>query len=222
LRQRFSRFRLSPVPGLLVPVLAALLAALLAAACTVAPPREPPGVDPAALWPQRAQQLEALVDWTFSGRAALSGSEVPSRTVRIRWEQANSGFDIAFQSLLGQRVAELAGDPSGVVLRLPGEAPVTADSSRELLTAAIGWSAPVESLRYWVLGLPDPAARDDHELDPWGRLLRLQQDGWLVEYGQYVVVGAIELPRRVTLTHPEVRIRLVIDQWDLGRGNGHG
>lgn len=200
----------------------AALAVLLAGGCSVAPPREPPGVDPAELWLQRAQQLEALGDWSFSGRAALSGTDVPARTIRIRWEQAQGGFNIAFQSLIGQRVAELSGDPSGVVLRLPGEEPVTATSSAELLNEAIGWSAPVESLRYWVLGLPDPLAHDEHELDLWGRLIYLQQDGWRIEYGQYVAVGAVELPRRVTATHPDLRIRLVIDRWELERGNGRG
>jgi outer membrane lipoprotein LolB len=199
-----------------------VLTALLAAGCSIAPPREPPDADAGELWLQRTQQLGHLAGWTFSGRAALSGDEVPSRTVRIHWRQENGAFDIAFQSLLGQRVAELSGDAGGVTLRMPGEEPVVAAGSRELLGAALGWSAPVESLRYWVLGLPDPAARGDPDLDPWGRAVRLRQDGWLVEFAQYVGVGALELPRRLTVTHPGLRIRLVIDQWDLGGAGERG
>lgn len=195
------------------------LIVLLAGGCSVAP-KQMPDADSAELWQQRAPQLEALADWTFSGRAALSGAEVPSRTVRIRWRQTNDAFDIAFQSPIGQRVAELGGDGNGIELRLPGEPPVVAGDSRELLTTALGWSAPVESLRYWVLGLPDPDALGKPELDAWGRLARLWQDGWLVEYGQYAAVGALELPRRLTVTHPDLRIRLVIDRWELETGNG--
>ncbi len=197
-----------------------LLALALAAGCSVAPPRGLPEAPPEVLWEAHAGRLGALEAWAFNGRAALSGDEVPSRTVRIRWQQADGDFDIAFQSPIGQRLAELSGNTDGVTLRLPGETPVVAADSAELLEAALGWSAPVESLRYWVLGLPDPAAQGAPELDPWGRVTRLWQDDWIVEFAQYVDVGNLELPRRLTVSHPGLRIRLVIDRWDLGGRNG--
>lgn len=197
-----------------------LLALALAAGCSVAPPREVPEAPAEMLWETRAGQIGALESWAFNGRAALSGDEVASRTVRIRWQQAGGDFAIAFQSPIGQRLAELSGDADGVTLRLPGEAPVVAADSSALLEAALGWYAPVESLRYWVLGLPDPAARGVPELDPWGRVTRLRQDGWIVDYAQYVDAGGFELPRRLTVSHPGLHIRLVIDRWDLGGGNG--
>lgn len=191
------------------------LLALIVGGCSFAPQREAPEGDPQALWQARAATLQALDSWTFSGRAALSGDEVPSRTVRLRWLQHGEAFDIAFQSPIGQRLAELTGDAGGVTLRLPGEAPVAAAGSEALLEAELGWSAPVESLRYWVLGLPDPAAREAPELDPWGRIVRLRQGGWLVEYDRYFDLDGLELPRRLTVTHPGLRIRLVVDRWEL-------
>ncbi len=196
------------------------LPVLFVAACSVTPPRAPPADVSEVLWRQHVEDLGALETWSFSGRAALSGDDVPSRTIRILWQQQSpQRYDIAFSSLIGQRVAELGSDPDGVELRLPGEPPVTAATSRDLLTAALGWSAPVESLRHWVIGLPDPEARAWRELDSWGRLGRLEQDGWHVEYMQYTEVGGLALPRRLTVTHPGIRIRLVIDRWVQGQAD---
>ena len=198
--------------------LAALLVllALLLGACSVTPTRELPDIAADELWSDRQQRLLALDTWGFRGRAAVSGSDVSSRTMRIHWAQGDETFDLAFMTLLGQRVAELNGEPGEVVLRMPGEEPVVAADSHELLTRVLGWSAPVESLRYWVLGLPHPLVNDEAgEIDAWGRMTQLQQGDWRVEFDRYIEIGVLDLPRRLTVVHPELRIRLIIDHWDI-------
>lgn len=199
-----------------------LLSALLGA-CSIAPPREPPAAAAEQLWQERLQQLQRIEAWTFNGRAGISGADIPSRTVRIHWQQGRDRYELGLMSLIGQRVAELSGDDAAAELRLPGEAPVSAANAGDLLIAAVGWSAPVESLRYWVLGLPHPLTPDARlELDPWGRLQRLDQGGWVVEITQYLTSGGFELPRRLTLTGHELRIRLIIDNWELERPDANG
>lgn len=188
------------------------LLALLVGACAVAPPA--PDRDPDVMWSERQRHLQAMDSWAFSGRAAVSGDELPSRTLRVHWSQDHEAFDLAFMTLLGQRVAEMRGGPGEAELRLPGEPPMTAADPSRLLLTVLGWTAPVESLRYWVLGLPDPrSASEPGPLDAWGRLTALSQLGWLVEFDRYVEADTLALPRRLTVTHPELRIRLIIDQW---------
>lgn len=199
-----------------------LAGVLLLCSCTVAPPREPPQADADVLWRQRAAQLQALEQWSFNGRAAVSGPGIASRTVRVNWTVAGDAYELAFMSVLGQRVAELTGDADGASLRVPREEARSAGTPEELLDQALGWTAPVRGLRYWVLGLPAPAplfGREPAELDPWGRLVTLDQDGWHVEITRYIETGGLELPQRLTLTHPRLRIRLVIDEWDIGHGD---
>lgn len=193
--------------------------ALLLCSCAAVPPREPPAAEPGVLWQERAERLRALNDWSFNGRAALSGPDTGSRTVRVNWTMSGDEYHLAFMSILGQRVAELRGDAGGAELRLPNEEPRTAPRAEALLAEVLGWTAPVEALRYWVLGLPAPAplfGREPGELDPWGRLLALEQEGWRVEFGQYTEAGGLELPKRLALHHPRLRIRLVIDEWNPG------
>lgn len=203
--------------------------AFLLCSCTVVPPREPPSAPAGELWQQRAPRLQALSDWSFNGRAAVDGPELPSRTVRINWSAAGAAYRLSFMSPLGQQVAELAGDAVVASLRVPGEETRSAASPEALLHDALGWSAPLRGLRYWVRGLPAPAAEpltgDDAgsdvqgdirlDLDDWGRLTALAQDGWDVRIDRYTEVGNLELPRRLTLSREGLRIRLLIDEWRL-------
>ena len=68
----------------------------------------------------------------------------------------------------------------------------------------------------WVLGRPSGSTSGTAHWDAQGRLLTLQQDGWDIEYGQYVAVDGQQLPSRVTLKSPKVNLKLVIEQWSLG------
>ena len=79
----------------------------------------------------------------------------------------------------------------------------------------LGFDPPLQSLRYWVLGVNDPAMGAERSLDGEHRLVRLQQDGWQVAYDEYMAVQRRWLPRRLTLTHQQLRLRLVINVWQL-------
>ena len=43
----------------------------------------------------------------------------------------------------------------------------------------------------------------------------LTQDGWQVTYGAYVAAGAETLPARLTLERDAVRVRLLVEDWQL-------
>ena len=76
-----------------------------------------------------------------------------------------------------------------------------------------GWTIPIASLRFWALGIPDPADPAVTELDEDGRLARLQQRGWSVEISRYREGGGQQMPRILSATNPDTRVRMVIDRW---------
>jgi outer membrane lipoprotein LolB len=77
----------------------------------------------------------------------------------------------------------------------------------------LGFEPPLASLRYWVLGVPDPSHAADEVLDAEQRLATLRQDGWQVDYGNYSSVDGQWLPSRLTLKRDDVRVRLLVDGW---------
>jgi outer membrane lipoprotein LolB len=201
----------SSLPALIAVI---LLTAVLAACASLPRPPAPP--DAAARWVARQAQLQGLQSWELSGRISVSGPE-GSWNARIRWTQRGDAYDIYFMSPFGQRMAWLEGSRFGVMLQLPDKEPLRAATAEELLAANFGWSAPVAALRHWMLGVPQPDSEAATGLDDHGRLLDLRQDGWHIEYPQYMASGAAigELPRKLVLDGASLRIRLVVDAWDL-------
>lgn len=189
---------------------------LLLCSCAAVPPH-PPG-DAEALRAEREARAQAMEQWSFNGRAAVRGEGIDPRSVRLHWAADGDRHRLEFMSPLGQGVADLEFDARGATLRLPREAPRSARSAEALLDEALGWTPPVTSLVYWVRGLPRPGHERERDLhDAWGRLTLLEQDGWQVDFERWEnEADGLALPRRLTLTHPRLRIRLLIDGWNPG------
>ena len=88
------------------------------------------------------------------------------------------------------------------------------EAARTELRTRLGFDAPLASLRYWILGVPDPSSPAVEVVDVERRLTSLQQNDWQIDYADYVVVKGEWLPGRMTLHRAEVRVRLIVDHWD--------
>lgn len=193
-----------------------LLVFLLASCASLSGGPSLPPADPELAWSGRKLHLQGLQEWYFSGRISVTGPE-GAWNARIQWSQQGEDYDIFFMTPFGQSMARLNGGRSGVVLQMPDQEPLAAATAEELLAASFGWSAPLEALRYWILGAPQPLGDASTRLDDRGRLLRLEQEGWRIDYPQYAGVGGAigEMPRRLTLEGAPLRIRLVVDEWSV-------
>jgi outer membrane lipoprotein LolB len=181
-----------------------------------APLRQPPPPsDPEQVWQARQRVLRESEAWKLKGRVVIDAIE-EVWTGTLHWRQQGEEFEIRWMAPLGQGSVELRGNPARVTLRVPKEQPVTATSAENLLQLHLGWSLPVSGLRYWLLGLPAPELPVANlSLDPFGRLLRLSQGGWQIRYLDYSSVKEYELPGKLFFDNPKLRLRLVIDRWEL-------
>jgi outer membrane lipoprotein LolB len=144
----------------------------------------------------------------ISGRVAVRyGAE--SATGRAEWRHASGADDLVISSPIGQGIAELTrrGDAYTLVTS-DGKRHVASDPE-SLTESVLGWRLPLAGLPDWVRGRPLPDAPAQTKLDG-GRLSRLAQSGWTIEYLEY---GENGLPRRLRLTRDTLDIRLVIEEW---------
>lgn len=168
-------------------------------------------------WPERRAALQALQQYSFSGRLAVaSGNE--GFSAGLQWRQQQQRSSLSLQAPLGFSAALI--DYDGTALRITGSdgKMIEGRQADDRLQDALGFAPPLSSLRYWLLGSSDPAdsSAADETLDDRQRLLRLNQHGWLIEYDEYQRVGNWWLPRRLTLHRDQVRVRLAINRWQLG------
>lgn len=186
-----------------------LVALLVLAGCAITP--ESVDLPPIENWDGRNEVLGGIRDWEFKGRIAVKAGD-DGFNGKFNWAQEGDAFSATVGGPLGMGTVRVEGDGRSVVLtEKDGTETVLKDAEAELYWR-YGWTIPIASLRYWALGIPDPRLPAVTELDD-GRLVRLEQGGWIVEISRYREGGGQPMPRILSATNPETRVRMVIDRW---------
>ncbi len=138
----------------------------------------------------------------------------------LRWLHAPDADQIWFSSPLGSSIALLVRDENGVELSSGRGPPRRAPTAEVLTREALGWDLPLSGLEYWILGRPAPWTGTERvERDPAsGRLTRLVQDGWNIEFRRYLDTEWGALPALIHLDYGgSLQIRLAVDRWEVQR-----
>lgn len=186
----------------------AALGVVILAGC-VSAPRRPTRILP---WPQRRARLRALNAFELSGRVAVVANG-QGFDANLHWRQQGTRSRIDLSGPLGLGGVQVVANGPRLDVATSGGRKLTSAQAREQLTASLGFEPPLGSLRYWLLGVPDPAAPCSKQLDPQHRIAAMQQKGWRIDYLRYMPAGGYWLPQRVTLRRGGVRVRLLIGHW---------
>lgn len=193
-----NRVRALPVP---------LLLCLLLGAC--ATPRPIPDAD----FAQLQQQLRALHSWQVDGKIGLR-RDGRGGSAQVQWIQRRDQFSLRLSGPMGIGTVLIDGDADGVEVRNK-DGVFQAASPEQLLLELTGWHIPVSELHYWARGLAAPDLPvEQQELDQ-GRLARLQQGGWQIDYRDYTLVEGLWLPAKMLMSRPETRLTLLYKSWQL-------
>lgn len=187
--------------------LGTLLAAMQLGACaTLMKPVD----DADRAWEQRQKQLEQIDQFTLNARVASGG--IFGIKGNLIWRQRDEEFDMSVAGPFGVGAVKLSGTPQLVTVTSKSGSSVTPDPER-YLHDRLGWTFPVEGLRYWVLGLPSPFTDAEIQVNDSGLLEALDQDQWALSFDEYQTAGRWQLPRKFVAENSEVKIKIVIDQW---------
>jgi len=202
-----------------VPSAAPLIAALLLAACAthpVAPSPPRAGLS----WTQRRAQLIGVAErFTLNGRLAASHGTT-GISAGIHWEEHGADARLSLSGPLGLGGARVQLTGSTLSLQTSDGRTLSGDAAAAELTRQLGFDPPLASLRFWVIGTPDPTPTDDAgaiSLDDQQRLTQLVQEGWTIHYDAYMSAAGQWLPRRLTVSREDLRLRLVIEDWQVAR-----
>jgi outer membrane lipoprotein LolB len=195
------------LPALLL-VLSCSLALPLLNGCAVLDGRDAvPALPDLALpdgWEARRGTLQGWPGYELRGRVAVASGE-DGFSGNLRWLQRPTLTRLELDGPLGV---------GGVRYEFtPGADPAA-------LEQALGAPVPLASLRYWLLGVPDPAAvAEESVLESGGRLGALQQGGWRIDYSRYAAVAGsrLELPETIEIRRDPVRLRVRIARWEGNR-----
>ena len=190
----------------------ALIAAalLFAAGCATTWDSERPATD----WDSYRAHAASITSWNLSAKVALrwrGGAESASLT----WVQRDGQSEVDLSGPFGAGAVRISHDNNVLQVERGGERRVYDSSTPATLAAATGWPIPVDALRYWLRGLPDPGQALDGLLLEQGRAREIHQGGWVVTYADYTAAAAGTLPSRLELTRAAdgISLRLVNGRW---------
>ncbi len=181
------------------------------AGCRTVPVREAPQASQS--WQARRPLLQAHDRFRLKGRVAVStGGE--GFNARLRWTQDGNQTLVSLDGPLGAGGVQVSSDGTSLNIVTSRGEHLNSDAARAELNTRLGFDPPLDSLRYWILGVPEPHHPAQESLDPSQRLSSLQQDGWQIDYESYQSVLGQWLPGKLTLQRQNVRVRLIVDGWE--------
>lgn len=170
----------------------------------------------------REQFLRAQPVLAFSGRVALAKGREGGNG-RIEWRQSDEGYRVTLSAPVTRQSWSLTGAADGAA-RIDGldGGPREGADVGALVFEATGLEIPVGAMAAWAAGARADATHfgpAEVEYDAAGRLARLRQDGWTVDYPAWQAGGGDPaLPLRINAQRDDARVRLVVDAWQLDGG----
>ena len=189
--------------------LALLILTVLIAGCVTRGSLELPEISD---WESRQEVLGSVDEWEFAGRIGVSAGD-EGFNGQIWWRQDGVVFRARISGPLGVGTVFINGDRRELTVTDRDGVVTELNDAEVELRRMYGWTIPVTSLRYWALGIPDPASAAETEFGDDGRLAKLRQRNWEVDITQYREGGGQLLPRRLTAVNDDVKVRLVINNW---------
>ena len=163
-------------------------------------------------WELRQEVLGRASNWEFRGRIAVKAGD-EGFNGKLRWTQTGKRFYATVGGPLGIGTVIIEGNGRQVTLTDKDGLTTVLESPEAELYYRYGWTIPVASLRYWALGIPDPSSEATTEVDDTGHLINLEQNNWAVNISRYRESAGQQMPRTLTATNPDTRVRMVIDHW---------
>jgi outer membrane lipoprotein LolB len=155
----------------------------------------------------------------LEGRIAVRyGSE--NLSGRIAWTHLPARDEVDLATPLGNQVAQLLRTAAMATLTDSQQRVSSAPDVETLTERQLGWRLPLAGLSLWVRGIVVGPA-DAVQRDPKGRMEKLHQAGWQVDYA-YDDASGSDLPRRLIMKYERgaepLEIRIVVDRWEPAPG----
>jgi outer membrane lipoprotein LolB len=187
-----------------LPLALALL--VLLGGCVQQPRVEPPD------WTAHREAVSARGVWDLQGKIGLRS---PGRagSAFLSWNQQSDNYRLVLSGALGLGRLVLEGDASGVSWQGKDGKRRHHPDPAAMIAEAWGWTVPVNALRFWIRGIPDPSLPVEDQVLHEGLATRFRQSGWIVMPQNYSDASGLRLPSRVRLEHDAAALTVSISRW---------
>lgn len=169
-------------------------------------------LSPAQMHEQHMASIADIDQFSLKGRMGIQ-TEGKGYSVGTQWAHQPAQNSIKILSPIGSEVANIESNADEVRLTTQEGKVYLAKDAETLTQDSLGWKLPMQGLEDWALGRPTKKLAEKIEWDMQGRITSMLQNGWRIEYPEYVQVGNYALPKKIFLTHPKLTLKMVVEHW---------
>ncbi len=160
------------------------------------------------------QSLYALTNWRMEGRIGAQTAE-DSWHANLFWEHDSTQDRLRVSGPLSQGMISIVLQKDLIYINEGHGVTQLSNDPDAMLRERLGFAVPLASLRYWILGVPDPnmesAVIPAEGNSPGG----FQQSGWVVRMDNYMNAGNHAMPRKMRVQGSGVKLKIIADNWEI-------
>ncbi len=158
------------------------------------------------------QRLYELPAWKLEGRIAAKVDQ-EGWNANLLWEHDGRQERLLISGPFNQGAVSIIVQNDLVYINEGNGVTSFSKDPDSYLKSRLGFAVPLQSLRFWLLGLPAPHVDYKPELDAEGGLKGFQQQGWVLDFERFAAVGDYVVPKKMTVQGRDVRLKLIADEW---------
>ena len=132
------------------------------------------------------------------------------------WQQQDDEYSLDLNTFIGTNVLRLKRHPYIVELDIDGEQ-YQGHNAQSLVYRLSGWLLPLDTPEQWLLAAYDAESAQFDQQQRVRSACWLSPDNrqWQIRYQNYEAIQGVWLPTRITLSHDTLRVKLLINEWQL-------
>lgn len=167
----------------------------------------------AVLYDDWKTQLTLQNNWRVEGKLAFISPE-ERQSANLNWQQKQALNELVLTSFIGTRILGLKQTATSAELKYDGETYHDTNASR-LLSRLTGFTIPLDNAKQWLKGTVTDGEITLDSLERTQQVSYIDNTGlkWLIEYGEYQQIEGYWLPKKLTLKHQQLKIKIQLYQW---------
>lgn len=172
--------------------------------------------DEESLWQQRVSVLGTWLEWRVRGKVAYQLPE-DAGSASLHWHQAGDLSTLRLSGPLGAASTRLTNEGALLRVRRDGIERLYPADAAPWLPGGRLLPVPMDSIHYWLRGIPDPHLPIDDVEHKNATALVISQAGWVIRYLDYRNHKGTDMPSRLELKSPEsdLKLTVILRAWEL-------
>lgn len=163
---------------------------------------------------EATQALYALKVWRLEGRIGVQTAE-DAWQANLFWDHEANQDRLRVSGPLSQGMVSIVVQKDLIYINEGNGVTELSRDPDAILRQRLGFAVPLGSLRYWVLGVPDPERAYTPVPSGDGAPSGFQQSGWTVRVDRFMNAGNHRLPQKLLVQGAGVKLKIIGDNWEI-------